>query len=193
MYNSSTLVIKDEEDEEPAFLAHEEHGEDKFIEALLMEGDTDAALVADFESAATKFLQEDNDLASAYSAYTKARRRLTEKFKIRGFWSTSKSSFTALKGKGSYAKGSQKGKSNWNQNLRRNFQDRILNSYCRNYNKKDHWKAGVPLQGVRSLHNKFDIDSINSLRKFTNDDNPLVSAFLWHYQVHILISAIFTR
>ena len=144
VYSSSTLVTEHEEDEEPAFLAHDEHGEDEFMETLLMEGDVDAALVADFESAATELLQEDNELASAYSAYTEARRRLTEKFKNRGFWSTSKSSFTASKGKGSYAKGSHKGKSNWNQKPRRSLQDRILNSYCRNCNRKGHWKAECP-------------------------------------------------
>ena len=61
VYSSSTLVTEHEEDEEPAFLAHEEHGEDEFMETLLMEGDVDAALVADFESAATELLQEDNE------------------------------------------------------------------------------------------------------------------------------------
>ena len=57
----------------------EEPVNEEMVDTLAMEGDEDAALVADFESAAADLLQGDEDLASAYNAYTEARRRLSEK------------------------------------------------------------------------------------------------------------------
>ena len=150
VYSAATLVTEHDDDEDQAYHAQEDQGEEEFIEALLSEGDTDAALVSDFEAAANELLQEDSDLASAYSAYTEARRRLTEKFKNRGFWSTSRSNPAQSKGKGSFAKGGGKGKSSWNQKPRRSLQDRILNSYCRNCNRKGHWKAECPFRSSGS-------------------------------------------
>eukprot|EP00435_Cladocopium_sp_Y103_P019828 s1610_g4.t2 len=143
VYSASTLIAEHDDEDEPVFHAQDEQLEDEFVETLLSEGDVDAALVADFESAAQDLLQEDPDLATAFSAYTEARRRLTEKFKNRGFWSTSKASFSSSKGKNFSAKGGQKGKA-WTQRPRRSLQDRILNSYCRNCNRKGHWKAECP-------------------------------------------------
>ena len=61
------------------------------VECLVNQGDEDATLVADFEAAAVELLQDDLELSSAFSAYTEARRRLSEKFKNRGFWSTNRS------------------------------------------------------------------------------------------------------
>ena len=52
----------------------------EFVECLLNEGDEDAALIADSEAAATEAIQEDSELASAFSAYRDARKRLSEKF-----------------------------------------------------------------------------------------------------------------
>ena len=144
VYSSSTLVAEHDEDDEQVFQTQDEATEEDFVEALLLEGDSDAALVTDFEAAASDLLQDDSDLATAYSAYTEARRRLTEKFKNRGFWSTSKSSFSSAKGKFQNSKGGSKGKNSWSQRPKRSLQDRILNSYCRNCNRKGHWKAECP-------------------------------------------------
>jgi len=144
VYSSSTLVAEHDDDDEPVFHAQDDVMEDDFAESLLQEGDSDAALVTDFEAAASDLLQDDADLASAYSAYTEARRRLTEKFKNRGFWSTSKGSFSSSKGKTQNAKGGSKGKNSWSQRPKRSLQDRILNSYCRNCNRKGHWNAECP-------------------------------------------------
>ena len=144
VYSSSTLVAEHDEDDEPVFQAQDEATEEDFVESLLQEGDSDAALVTDFEAAASDLLQDDCDLASAYSAYTEARRRLTEKFKNRGFWSTSKGSSSSSKGKSQTSKGGSKGKNSWSQRPKRSLQDRILNSYCRNCNRKGHWKAECP-------------------------------------------------
>jgi hypothetical protein len=144
VYSATTLTTEPEDEEDQVHQVHDDGGEDDFLDAMLQEEDSDAALVADFESVASELPQDDGDLASAYSAYTEARRRLTEKFRNRGFWSTSKSNFSTSKGKGSFAKGAGKGKNSWGQRPKRSLQDRILNSYCRNCNRKGHWKAECP-------------------------------------------------
>ena len=59
------------------------------LELLLQEGDSDALLVHDFESALSETVQEDPELASAYSAYQIARHKLNEKARNRGFLSQS--------------------------------------------------------------------------------------------------------
>eukprot|EP00435_Cladocopium_sp_Y103_P073407 s3_g43.t1 len=147
VYSSvDTLVTEHGDDDELGYHAQEDFGEDDFIDCLINEGDDDATLVADFEAAAAESLQDDPELASAFSAYTEARRRLTEKFKNRGFWATStRTSSQSSKGKFGSSKGSGKGKNAWSsQKPRRSLQDRILNSYCRNCNRKGHWKAECP-------------------------------------------------
>ena len=65
---------------------HEEIMEEEVMETLLTEGDEDASFVADFENAAADLLQGDADLSAAFSAYTEARRKLSEKVRFRGFW-----------------------------------------------------------------------------------------------------------
>ena len=73
-----------------------------FIEALQADGDKDAALVAQFDA-----IQEDEELASCYTAYQEARRRLQEWFRHRGFWPSTKGG----KGKGKGFQSSGKGQS----------------------------------------------------------------------------------
>ena len=121
--------------------------------------------------AATELLQEDNELASAYSAYTEARRRLTEKFKNRGFWSTSKSSFTASKGKGIICKRVPKGEVQLESETTSKSSRPNSQLILPKLQQERPLEGRVPLQNVRSLHNRFVIDSINSLRKFANDDS----------------------
>ena len=75
---------QDSEDHQPAVT--EDFAEDKIMDTLLQEGDEDATRVADFEGTATDVVQSDPELASALTAYTEARRRLSEKFRSRGFW-----------------------------------------------------------------------------------------------------------
>ena len=83
----------------------EDWTEDDILELMLAEGDEDAAFITDFESAASEILQADDDLASAFS-YVEARRKLSEKFRSRGFWPIGK-------GKGKAGKGKMKGKGGW--------------------------------------------------------------------------------
>ena len=86
VYYSTTLVAEEDYDEEAHLAAPDEMGEDEILECLLSEGDPDATLIADFETAAVELMQEDSALASAYTAYQDARRRLADKSKFRGFW-----------------------------------------------------------------------------------------------------------
>ena len=150
VYGTTTLVAEDEEPE-GAFHHLDDQGEEEYVDCLVNEGDEDATLVADFEATAIELLQDDPELSSAFSAYTEARRRLSEKFKNRGFWTTSsRSTSQSTKGKFGSSKGSGKGKNAWQQKPRRSLQDRILNSYCRNCNRKGHWKAECPFRQSNS-------------------------------------------
>ena len=117
--------------------------EDDMTDTLAMEGDDDAVLVADFESAATEVLQGDEELAAAYNAYTEARRRLSEKVKFRGFWPIHQGS----KGKGRGNGRGVKGKFSAKGSSRKTLQQRILESKCRICGKVGHWKAECPQRG----------------------------------------------
>ena len=147
--NNAVLVAEDDEPaDHPAFAA-EETGEDEMFEQLLQEGDPDAALIADYEATAQDVLQEDSDLASAFSAYQEARNRLAEKQRHRGFWPPSRpmgNSATSSwsKGKGrSFQQSFGKGKGSFTR-PKRSLQDRIMSSTCRNCGRKGHWKAECP-------------------------------------------------
>ena len=122
------------------YIIEEDHLEALFQDSL-QEGDEDAALIQDFESAATDLVQSDEDLAMAFNAYSEARRRLTEKFRSRGFWPVSSG-----KGKGrSSFKGVSKGKfGKSHQSSRKSLQQRIMESKCRICGKVGHWKAECP-------------------------------------------------
>ena len=140
-YDGSVFMAEDEEadDGETAFqVATNEEWEDDAMEALIAEGDDDAMMVMDFETAATEVLQNDTELASAFTAYSDARRRLSEKARFRGFWPVQKHSFS--KGKRKDAKGAKKGKSFGKKTL----QQKILNSHCRLCGQKGHWRAECP-------------------------------------------------
>ena len=119
--------------------ADEGLGEDDWLDALAAEGDEDAVLICDYEGTMQDVVQEDSELASAYNAYAEARKRLSDRFKNRGFWNGSGSSF---KGKGRGQKG--KGKGNSYKGNRKSLQQRILESHCRLCGKRGHWKAECP-------------------------------------------------
>ena len=141
-YDQSTLVaedIDDTENDQYAMAAESMEDEDQAVETLAQEGDDDATLVMDFEAAATEVLQNDEELASAFTAYTDARRRLNEKVRSRGFWpinhkGKSKGSWKGPKGK--FSKG--------HASSRKSLQQRILESRCRLCNQVGHWKAECP-------------------------------------------------
>ena len=129
-------IENDIENEDQVNLAgHEEWFEEEFLDQLVQEGDHDAVFVTDFESAASELLQSDDDLASAYSTYVEARKKLSEKFRSRGFWPIGK-------GKSKFTKGRGKGKSMWGS--RKSLQQRIMETNCRLCGRKGHWKSECP-------------------------------------------------
>ncbi len=88
-------------------------------------------------------VQSDPELASALTAYTEARRRLSEKFRSRGFWPPSHTG--KGKSKGGYR--GQKGKFGKSGSQRKSLQQRIMESRCRICNQYGHWKAECPQKG----------------------------------------------
>ena len=84
-YDQSAFHTEDlPEGDETAF-AMDDELDDDFIETLLQEGDEDAILVSEYESAINDTIQDDQELAVALNAYSDARRRLSERFRNRAF------------------------------------------------------------------------------------------------------------
>jgi hypothetical protein len=138
IYDAVNLTQEDPDDHdwETPVLAAEDITEEDMIEALIQDGDEDACFVSEYESAMADTVQEDTELATAYSACTDARRRLSERFKNRGFWPTNPS-----KGKGKTFKGKGKGQF---KGARKSLQQRIMETSCRLCGRKGHWKAECP-------------------------------------------------
>ena len=122
--------------------SHEERTEDDFTEALAHGCDDDAVYVMDFEAVAADVIQSDEELASAYTTYVDARRKLSEKFRSRGFWPVGK-------GKKGSSKGKLKSKSSWSSG-KKSLQQRILDSHCRLCGRKGHWKSECPQRSQSS-------------------------------------------
>ena len=139
-YDASTLLAEDAIEDETALNTEtlgDAPGEDEMMETLVQEGDDDALLIADFEAAAMDLVQSDEELASIYTAYTDARRRLSDKMKSRGFWPIKGKTKGRSKGsKGKFQKG--------HPSSRRSLQSRILDSTCRICHQVGHWKAECP-------------------------------------------------
>ena len=145
VYDAYAMHTEDAIEQEPESTYHTcDEGsvaEEEWVEILAAEGDEDAILICDYEGTLQDVVQEDGALASAYNAYAEARRRLTDRFKNRGFWNGSNSSQKG-KGRGGFSKG--KGKGNSYKGNRKSLQQRILESHCRQCGKKGHWKAECP-------------------------------------------------
>ena len=124
-----------------ALTTTDEVSEQDFIDSMANDGDPDALLISDFEAAAMDTVQDDPELATAFSAYQQARHKLAEKFRNRGFFPAK-----PYKGKGYGFKGG-KGKSSYNTGGgRRTLQDRILNSNCRICGQRGHWRSECPMR-----------------------------------------------
>ena len=126
-YDQAAMILEEVDAEEAVYAAvgDDDQNEDELIDAMVADGDEDACLVAEFETAAQDLLQEDEELAAAFSTYSDARKRLAEKFRHRGFFPTS-----GYKGKGKSSKSmSGKGKTiktwSFGSNQRKSLQQRI--------------------------------------------------------------------
>ena len=144
VYDQAVLMAEDEDHDDGLFQAYGDEApmEEDLMESLAGDGDDDALLVMEFESAASELVQEDTELAAAFNSYTEARRRLSEKFKHRGFFPS-----TGGKGKNRFHKGGKGKGFKSGFNARKNLQQRILNSTCRICGRKGHWKAECPNRG----------------------------------------------
>ncbi|CAL1163657.1 unnamed protein product, partial [Cladocopium goreaui] len=136
IYDNQALIAEDVAESEQVLVAEESFEED-FVDQLAAEGDEDAILVCEYESAMQDTIQEDEELAQAYNAYTDARKRLSDRFKNRGFWSSS----VSYKGKSKGFKG--KGKASM-KGSRKSLQQRIFESNCRICGRRGHWKSECP-------------------------------------------------
>lgn len=149
-YDTSTTMFTEDDDQqseqsswEATMVAQDETeiDEEETLEVLLADGDPDAAFVADFESSANELLQTDSELASCYTAYLEARKRLTEKARYRGFWPLSKQK--GGKGRGFKGKTKNTGKG-YGSFQRKSLAHRIMTSTCRRCGQVGHWKAECP-------------------------------------------------
>ncbi len=143
-YDQTAFHTEDLGDADETAYTMDEDFDDDLIETLVQEGDEDAILVSEYEGAINDTIQDDHELAVALNAYSDARRRLSERFRNRGFWPIKPS-----KGKG---KNFSKGKGKFGGG-RKSLQDRILSSRCRICNKLGHWKAECPERAKSSTSN----------------------------------------
>lgn len=61
---------------------------DQAIEVFAAENDEDAQIIMQLEENLINLLQEDDEMAVLMTTYVEARKRLSEKSRYRGFWST---------------------------------------------------------------------------------------------------------
>ena len=128
-YDANAFITEDLDEPQTILAAEGLEGwnEEDMVDTFVQEGDEDAILVTDFESAVTDSVQGDEELASAYTAYTDARKRLSDKMKSRGFWPLGQKGSGKSKGfkgpKGKFQKG--------HGSSRRSLQQRIMESRCR--------------------------------------------------------------
>ena len=81
------LHVDDEgENEYEAYVTQDDALEDDVLEALAAENDEDAILVMQFEASISETIESDSELSAFCSTYQDARRRLSERVKVRGFW-----------------------------------------------------------------------------------------------------------
>ena len=141
-YDNSTALMMDEEETDENFHTASEPfpDEDEALEQLVAEGDEDALLISEFESAAQEVLQDDASLSGVFSAYTEARRKLSEKVRFRGFFpiGKGKGKSNGKSGKGRFGKGMNRD--------RKPLSQRILRSQCRRCFQFGHWKDECPLK-----------------------------------------------
>ena len=165
-------MYTEEYDESETALVTEEWDEESWIEQLAADGDGDAVLICEYESAMQDTLQEDESLATTLNAYTDARRRLNDRFKNRGFWPTS-----GAKGKSKGNKG--KGKGNF-KGARKSLQQRILESNCRHCGKRGHWRAECPerVRGSSGSSSKAQAPAMMALSQHMDDDATMPLEFM---------------
>ena len=129
-------------EEDEAVFFSQDTSEDSHMEQLLIDGDEDALVIAQFEEAILDSIQSDPDVAVCLNSYVEARRRLSEKTKGRGFWAPRPPKGKGFKGKG---------KGTFRNKFRKPLAQRIAESTCRLCLQPGHWKAECPQRGKTSM------------------------------------------
>ena len=158
-YDHTAFQVDEEWDaDHEIFAAHDDMPEDEILETLAAENDEDAILVMQFEDSIADTIQSDSELSAFYSTYQDARRRLSERVKVRGFWPVSK---RFDKGFGKKGKGKSKGKNPFSGagGLAR----RIANSFCRICMQKGHWKNECPQKNLQSTSGQSNSTASSSI------------------------------
>ena len=133
VYDQHAFMMDEVEEHEPeASVNYLDDFDEETIEALAAEHDEDASLIVQFEDAVMDTLQSDPELAAFFTSYQDARKRLSDRFKARGFWPVKKT----------FGKSGKKGKSK--SKGKQSLAQRLANSYCRLCNRRGHWKAECP-------------------------------------------------
>lgn len=135
VYDQNAYLAEEEGEADDEEIYAMDMTEEEAVETLAQEGDEDAILVAQFEEEIMETVQNDQELATFYSAYQDARRRLNERAKFRGFWPTRTGG--GKKGKGMKGKGFGK----------KSLAQRMSETNCRLCGRKGHWKAECPNKG----------------------------------------------
>ena len=151
-------VDEDWDADHEIFATQDDMPEDEILETLAAENDEDAILVMQFEDSIADTIQSDSELAAFYSTYQDARRRLSERVKVRGFWPVSK---RFDKGFGKKGKGKSKGKNPFSGSG--GLARRIANSFCRICMQKGHWKNECPQKNLQNTSGQSNSTASNSI------------------------------
>ena len=134
----------EDEPEEVHMTMETEPLDEEFAIAYLAEqGDEEAQMIREFEEQLIEVCQENQDLATCYSAYADARAKIRDRLRHRGFWPSYGS-----KGRG---KGGKKGgRSDGGKSFRKrdSLAERIASSNCRRCGQRGHWKWECPAKDV---------------------------------------------
>jgi hypothetical protein len=131
--------VEDEPEEMNAAMEAEPMDEELAIVYLAEQGDKEAQMIRDFEDQLIEVCQENQDLATCYSAYAEARAKIRDRLRHQGFWQS-----TGPKGHG---KGGRKGgRYDGGKGFRRkdSLAERIAASNCRRCGQRGHWKWEGP-------------------------------------------------
>ena len=115
--------------------------EEQAIINLAEQGDEEALMIKDFEDQLIEVCQENQDLATCYSAYAEARAKIRDRLRHRGFWPVQ-----GNKGKGKGGKKSGRFDQSRFPKKRESLADRIASSNCRRCGARGHWKWECPLK-----------------------------------------------
>ena len=125
-------MVEEENEEINWTTDNEPIDEEQAIICLAEQGDEEALLIKDFEEQLIEVCQDNQDLATCYSAYADARAKIRDRLRHRGFW--------PVKGRGKGGKKGGRGDSKGFNRQKGSLAERIASSNCRRCGARGHWK-----------------------------------------------------